>query len=893
MAFNDGSSQPKVKIKGLYTDPNPIGSVPDGSLLVADNVVIDRDDTLETKRGTKPYITSMSSGAKQLMQYKNRILVHFGTTLGYDSSGTGTKTDYSGSYTAPGTNRMRSQAAQQNFYFCTTEGVKKLDSLTGTPTRSGGLNALDGSAATTGASGFMANNTQRAYRILWGIKDANNNLILGTPSQRILVANSSGGTRDVSLTFTFPDGVTTSHFYQIYRSQASASSTAEGNDELQLAIEKNPTSAEISAEEATITDNVPDSLLGATLYTSPSQQGIANANDVPPLCMDMVNFKEHALYVNTETKQRLLLNFISVDTPQFDYFDYTGNTNSNTTITGLSSTTGLATGQLITGTGIPANTTVVSVDSATQVTISQAATATAVGVSLRFRDRITLDGENYYANDTEDVANKYFIVSGASSPATNIATSARSLVKIINKASSNIYAFYISNFDDLPGKLLIEDRIFGGTAWAATSSKGSSFSPVLQNTGTTVQSSNERGKNRIYISKPQQPEAVPTLQWIPAGSADAEIKRIIALRDACFIFKEDGVFRFYGTDVTNFQVIPFDTTAIIKGADTATELNNEAWCYSTQGVISVSDNGVRVRSKPIERTLLEQSSDSFTSFNSIAFAFGYESERRYTLFVPTTVNDTYATQAWVYNTFTQSWTRWVENRTCGIVLSADNRIYVGQGDVNNVRRERKDYLLTDYAEDSFAVTISSYNGNVVTLNSVSNAVVGQTLAQLGGTSEVVRQAVVTAVGVSTVTVDRQVLWNIAAAELYNPININVKWAPLHSGAPGILKQFPEISLFFREANFAEIDVSFSSNFSDLSSATSISPLVTGAFGEGVFGGIPWGGGAPDLQPIRTFIPREQQRAHWIDMSIEHNEACTNFALCGFSYIAYPMSERFK
>lgn len=52
----------------------------------------------------------------------------------------------------------------------------------------------------------------------------------------------------------------------------------------------------------------------------------------------------------------------------------TGNTNSNTTLDTLASTTGVAAGQIVLGSGIPYNTTVVSVDSSTQVTISNSAT---------------------------------------------------------------------------------------------------------------------------------------------------------------------------------------------------------------------------------------------------------------------------------------------------------------------------------------------------------------------------------------------------------------------------------------------------------------------------------------------------------------------------------------
>lgn len=63
----------------------------------------------------------------------------------------------------------------------------------------------------------------------------------------------------------------------------------------------------------------------------------------------------------------------------------TGNTTiSSAVVTGISSTASITAGMVATGTGIPSETLVVSVDSATQVTLGTAATATATGIGLSF-----------------------------------------------------------------------------------------------------------------------------------------------------------------------------------------------------------------------------------------------------------------------------------------------------------------------------------------------------------------------------------------------------------------------------------------------------------------------------------------------------------------------------
>ena len=64
---------------------------------------------------------------------------------------------------------------------------------------------------------------------------------------------------------------------------------------------------------------------------------------------------------------------------------FTANTSSNTTLSNVSAFTGLDVGMPITGTGIPDNTTIRSLDtSANTMTISNAATATATGVTISF-----------------------------------------------------------------------------------------------------------------------------------------------------------------------------------------------------------------------------------------------------------------------------------------------------------------------------------------------------------------------------------------------------------------------------------------------------------------------------------------------------------------------------
>ncbi len=189
------SSLVNLKATGLNTMPNQL-DLKEGSLSVASNVVIDRDNVIEKRRGFKLYGNSFGSSVdllKQLMEYRDKIIRHYSSTLQYDN-GTGTFTSFPGAFTEPQNGiRIKSVAANNNFYFTTSAGVQKIaaatsDLSTAVISNAGGVKAIDISSMlkyTYGLStGFLPEDSAVAYRAVWGIKDVNNNLILGTPSPR-------------------------------------------------------------------------------------------------------------------------------------------------------------------------------------------------------------------------------------------------------------------------------------------------------------------------------------------------------------------------------------------------------------------------------------------------------------------------------------------------------------------------------------------------------------------------------------------------------------------------------------------------------------------------------------------------------------------------------------
>jgi hypothetical protein len=815
-----------LKAKGRYTHPNQLGEVPEGALTEATNVVIDRESQPEYRRGFATYGASAVSGTgNQFFSYRSTLFLHHGSTISRDN-GSGTFTDYSTTVGAPSsTNRVRAAEASKNLYLTTSTGVQKLDAITGTTLASAGMpTGLDITLTRVGAvGGWFLNGNQVAYRVVWGIKDANTNVILGAPSGRAILANSTTDST-VTVAFTIPSSITTSHFYQIYRSKLSLSASTVADDELFLVYENNPTAGEITAKAVSYSDTLADALraTGAPLYTNASQEGINQSNYEPPLCADLCAYRDALFFANTTSKHTLKFNLISAGSP-----------------------------------------------------------------GLQLNDTVTLAGVTYTAKAAETVASNEFKLDTSGSPGDNIANTAISLCRVVNQSASNtlVYAYYISGYNGLPGQIKVQERGIGGSSFTVASSRGSAWDPTLTSAQT---STNDQAKNRIYFSKPQEPESVPLVNYLTVGSADQDILRILALRDSIFVLKKDGIYRITGEDSASFRVSLFDSTATLKAPESCAVGNNQVFCYTDQGVAAVSDNGVQVMSRAIESEIVTLSNAAHASFSTATFGTFSEPDRKYILWTVNNSTDTYATQQHVYNTFTDSWTRWDRTATAAFVNPADSKVYYADPVTGYVYRERRNFDSTDYADEEFAVTVVSSSGTAVVLASTTNVLAGYTLKQGD------RVAVVaTVVDATHLTTEVTQAWAAGAATAYKPISAALTYAPIHAGNPGMLKQFRELTLFFANASFSELDVKFTSNFSGSVETTTITPVTLGPWGSFPWGSVAWGGGAAAVQPIRTYVPLEKQRCYWLTIQLKLSQAFKNFGLAGISMPFNLVSSRMR
>jgi hypothetical protein len=809
---------------GLYTFPNPLDSkVPPGALVQADNVVVSADGVVQSRRGITFIGSAIGLASNQfvdsLFEYQDGWIAHASDdTLWFSTSLTvpsWTIYSVSETFTPPsGQVRLRGGEANKNFYLTTSNGTYKQDAINHVPIPSGVPPALD-LTATLGVSGsgFLGHPAQTAYRLTWSYTDANGNLIEGAPSYRATVINAGGSSQNVTVVASIPAGLTTSYTANLYRALQTTSASVPATDNLQLASQYSPNSTDISNGYITIVDQTPDSLLGATFYGSPSQEGATQYNFPPPLADDFCTFQGMTFYANTTSLQNIYITMITTPTAN---------------------------------------------------------------------DTLVINGVTYTAKGSNNFAAGEFKTDTSSTPAINIDTTSKNLVSCINQYSANtsIYAYYPVGYNDLPGLIFLQARSYTVAQFHLTSSAGSVYQPTIPTSGSTYASSNDSLPNSVYVSKLNQPESVPLVNQVFIGGGDKPIYRVIALRDSVVVMKQDGVFRITGTTPSQLTVTPFDTTIILIAPDSAYTLNNNIFAITSQMVVAISESGVNIESRNIEGTLLEIS--TLTYFATATFGLSYESEREYLLCLPSSNTDQTATQIYVYNWLTQAWTHWLISPTAGMVsLQPDNKLYLTPSyNTDFLYQEVKTYNPNgfDFADDRYSVTITGVSGLVITLASVTHAQVGQTLAQNFFTS------VVTAVDVlnSQITVTDLFSWMNGAATLAQPFEQTIVTTPISANFTHYLKNHSRLIYNFSNANFASITASCISDISLFTEEWPILPQVNGAWGDFLWGEVPWNGTSLLNQAITTSPPRQKMLAHWVQVGLSLNQALSNFQFLGCS-----------
>lgn len=694
-------------------------------------------------------------------------------------------------------------------------------------------------ASTTAVVSFYRG-SQVGYRLLFIGRDSlNSQLLYGAPTGMAVAVSSSSSTVAAQVVTNLPQNLTmgpsVTMYVQLYRSDATASATATPFDQMQLVYEAEITSADVTAGKITILDQTPDSLKGIPLYTGSDREGILQANDPPPLCKDATPYRDLMLYANCTTKPSLKLTLLGVSLP---------------------GGSGLQEGDTITLTPSVGSPVVLTAVSGTPFSAGQ------------------------------------FKVVTSGTPAQNITDTTNNLISAINYAPgllpgvSPLYAYLTSGPSDLPGQILLVSKDYNTVDVVASAHGDTAWTPSITSAAAESLTS-ERLPNVLFVAKSGQGTSVPAANQITVGDASSEIVRVLALREYALVMKKDGIYRITGLTPSGLSSSLFDNTTRIVGAETAVVLSNSVWMLSNQGVVSVADTGVEIKSNDIKDITDRVTGPILETTRSVAFACAYETEKKYLLGIPDNTDSEFADREIVYNYITQAWTSWDREAYCMHVAQNADRLLVGNALSQTISIERHDGNSSDFCDEDLDATIISVTGDQVELDSVTGVDEGDVIVQ---SSDL--RATITAIDAvsNTVTVSNDTGLTTGAVTIKTSIHCRAQWKPVVNGDnPVMARQYSEGALIFRNTRFNFGQIGF---FTDADNSIDYVPIVGAAAGDWGFfpwGEVPWGG---TLRPqaVRFYIPQNKQYASQLVPIMVIQNALSEWTLQGISISANMISQ---
>jgi hypothetical protein len=557
---------------------------------------------------------------------------------------------------------------------------------------------LSGSAF--GGTGPFTGANSWAYRFVFVSEDANGYVRRSPPSSAYFGSDTAASNAidwDVNGGRLYiPAWLAAGDRVEFYRTKMTGSLTGEPGTEFFLAFSYTLASADIAAGYFNPPNDITtDDALGAALYTNPSQQGIANAKEPPPLAGAVAFFQRCMWYGNTKSKHRIQVTLndagsSATTSTGIQYVTTTGDfTSGSADITGVASVTGMVVGGYITdsgsgptvaGTKIKANTKIQAITGAGPYTITMTNTATATSAAASFTtgDVVTIATVEFYGFSLQTVPGvatvpQCFIVDSDAAATTRIATTAKYLEIAVNyHALANPSTFKVrataTGWDDAAfgssggsGEMFFESTNLGGTAFTLDSTRDAAW-----DANTPLTSDNDEAPHRLYWSEPDEPEAVPLPQFVDIGSQREPILALVPLRGALLVFKTDGVFRVSGTPPDGWTVDLLDSSVRIWRAECVDVLDNVAFTWTDRGVLAFDENGAQnISEGAIGRELAERAWWMRNGGDALAaWVTAWRSRNTVLVGVPESNGATYVQYVYAFNTVTRAWSRFTRSAYC-------------------------------------------------------------------------------------------------------------------------------------------------------------------------------------------------------------------------------------
>jgi hypothetical protein len=319
---------------GLSTDPSALAQ-PE-NLRVADNVLLHRPGIIQPRfgLGDTTGIASRSVDRRPIaiVPFDGDLVVQSLDGSTYSLERGSVATVYSSDVTPPDT-AIRGVAsfaeARGSLYMTTDDGIKKLAAIDDTSISMAGVQTEYTAIRATVTAVLTSSNANieryaletdgaAAYRYCWMREDANDYVRRSAPSARFVVSAGTGSGGPWNVRFdriSIPDGLVAGDWIEVYRTENVTPYTGTPGREYYLATRYQLTSAQVSAgyiTAGTVLDDTPDSMLGVSLYTNPSQGGITSANEVPPLANSIAWWGSVMWYGNTTSRRALDVALVSV-----------------------------------------------------------------------------------------------------------------------------------------------------------------------------------------------------------------------------------------------------------------------------------------------------------------------------------------------------------------------------------------------------------------------------------------------------------------------------------------------------------------------------------------------------------------------------------------------------
>lgn len=788
--------------KGLLTTGRMIDAGANGYLSYCENVLI-REDGVMTPRFGLSTVGSTSANISATMYdvVNKQILRSSWSTDVLDklASGAWTSLDNTRRY------GFDAISSRDRTYLLSDEGLRRINSANNSTETAAIPPGLDPYVTTTGSTGWMGSNTQAAYIVVIGIKNADNDFDLGPPSGRFVVTNSSSNAVNTTVNVYLPAEMTSDHFFQVYRTQQSGGVDKDPGVDMRLVYEAYPTSSELTARALSFTDVCDNTNGGAALYTNESEQTVLMAN-TPCDCVlsstgegRLAYFSDCVFASNYQPLSSIYLSLLSVQTVNgINAFTASSVTHGSTTLDGIPADewARLAVGMGVEGTDIPANTRIATIGVSGTVTLTNAATGSST-TSRTFFDVITIGGVEYYAYTSENVANRQFYVpprTPTSDPYVDLRMACESFIRVFNQSTSNTiaYAQYLSGPDQPPGRMVIRCRTDRESTYTILSTHGWAWGPNLA-TAQTIKSIGDKGT--ILISKPNTPTAWPLVSSI-TFTGNTEVFEMVALRSALVVFTNNGIFRVTGS-FSQWSIDLIDANAILV-ADPISRgvvvVDNIAYCVTSRGVMAVTETNAKCVSQAISCIIANRDSSNYMRLSAHA-GDGY-------VFVPVEDAGTF-----VFHPRLGVWTMLDPVLSSGAYDRINSYIVFYDWDAQKSRRQSSSvYAVADMYDGSEIVTVSSVSGNVVTLNapvpgtvSVGDVLIGSAAA-----------STIEGIDGSTVTVSDGTGFIAESAIIALGFDVLLRYAPLTAG-PGSRKNWVNGSLQFDTAQPSATDPSAYNN----------------------------------------------------------------------------------